>query len=84
MAFLASLLAGVNRLAKAVVYLCIGLIAQQIVGLLAIVPMVIAMGYLFLALRYVHIDFGPAKPKGYHAEEADKLSAEWDNLGKGS
>lgn len=80
--YIISLYMGANRLIHAIIYICIGLIAQNFVGTFSAIPFTIAIGYLFIAMRTVHVDFGPSKSKEYHLKEFNKISKAWDSLDK--
>ena len=53
----ASIFAALNRFIQAIIYICIGIIASNFLGDISIVAYIIAIYYLFFALRAVRIDF---------------------------
>lgn len=71
-----SLFVAVNRIIRALIYLCIGLISESVLGPISSVAYLISIGYLFLALRTVQIDFESRTSKTEQREEFKKLANE--------
>jgi hypothetical protein len=75
-ATLASLLLAVNRILHALIFACLGAVSLYFVGSLAVVAYLIALGYLYLALRAAHVDFGPAQSKEFHEKQMARVRKE--------
>ena len=75
-AFLVGLSVGVNRIIHALIFICFGAISSFFFGSLSIVAYVIAIAYLYLALRAMYVDFGPAQSDEYHQTEMVRLRDE--------
>jgi hypothetical protein len=79
---LVSMYAGLNRLIIAIIYLALGLISSHFIGHLSVVAYGIAILYLFMALKAVHLVIGDKVTKEEHEariKEYNKISAEKKN-----
>lgn len=75
-AFLSSIFVAINRIIHAALFALLGASAGYFVGAISVMAYLIAIFYLYLALRAVHVNFGPAQPQEFHTKEMSRLANE--------
>lgn len=71
-----SLFVAVNRIIRALIYLCIGLISKHVLGPISSAAYLISIGYLFLALKAVHVEFKSGLSVDERKKQFKKLADE--------
>ncbi len=71
---LIAIFSALNRFIQAILYICLGLISSYFLGEISLVAYIIAMFYLFLALKAVRLDFeSSGLSQEDHLQEAEKI-----------
>lgn len=67
---------GLSRAIQAMIYLCFGLIASDLIGPLSIMAYAFAVAYFFRAFRAVFLELSDSKDSAYYARRILEIDAE--------